>query len=99
MTVKGNPVVFTYECEVSIGGPPAHRREEAQQALNRAWGFEDGKCSWIDEGGNVVGKPGSDDPGIQGAHYGMSRHVRVMIEVRLHKDGQKTFRLLRKGKP
>jgi len=46
----------------------------------------------------VVGKPGSDDPGIQEAHRGMSRHVRVNIEVRLHKDGRKTFRLLKKGK-
>jgi len=27
--MKGSPVVFIYEHEVSIGGPPAHRREEA----------------------------------------------------------------------
>lgn len=94
MAKSSNPVVFTYECRVSIGGPPPHRVDEARQALNRAWGFEDGNCNRVDEDGNVIGKPGSDDPGIQDAHHGMSCYDQLRVEVRLHKDGRKTFRLL-----
>ena len=88
-----NPVVFTYEQEVSIGGPPQHKSQKAQEALNHAWGFEDGNCNSIDDNCTIVGKSRADNPAFIEAHYCMNRHTRVTIEVSLRKNGEKSFRL------
>lgn len=88
-----NPVVFTYDYEVSIGGPPPQSIDQARGALNKAWGFEDGRCNMVNSDGHIVAKPGADDPALQEAFYSMARHTRICIEVSLHKDGHKTFRL------
>ena len=93
MKTDPNPVVFTYECKISIGGPPPHKTREANEALNRAWGFADGNCNIIDAQGTIVGKPEADDPAFIEANYAMNRYTQLTIEVSLHKNGEKSYRL------
>lgn len=92
--MSDNPVICTYECEISIGGPPAHKEPEVLAAMNRAWGFEDGNCNAFDEKGQIVAKPGGDRPALIEAIHNLKRHTRLTIKVSLHKNGEKTYALV-----
>jgi hypothetical protein len=96
-TSSGNsPVVCTYRATVSIGGPADPI--PAMHDINKAFGFDDGNCNRIDKKtGEIVGKLSlkqEEFTGLQKVHHALRCSYRVNIEVTLHKNGEKTFKLL-----
>ncbi len=93
-TDQNNPVIFKFKIYSISVGIPNHMCEKVNQAFNIAWGFPDGNCNYVNDDGVIVSKPEADNPDFCEAASNMHRNQIVNIEVSVHKDGSKSFKII-----